>query len=1067
MSAATDQTQPPHTPRGSLASFFIARPIFAIVLALATMFGGGIGIFSLPISQYPEIAPTTVRVSATYPGATAEAVENSVTTEMEKAMTGLDDLLYMESSSSTGSASLTLTFGNSVDPDIVQVDVQNKLSPVLRRLPEIVQRQGVRVSRSSSDILMIGNIISTDGKYSTYQLSDIMSNQIEDVIERVEGVGGLQAFGTGYAMRIWLDPLSLQQFQLTPNDVTAAIEVQNVQVSAGSIGASPTVPGQQLKATITAQSQLKTAEEFGAIILKFAPDGATVRLRDVARVELGLDSYGRSSTFNGLPAAGFGVQLASGANALSTANAVHAEFDRLANILPQGVEIAYSYETTPFVRLSIEKVVETLVEAIVLVFVVLLLFLQNLRATLIPMIAVPVVLLGTFGMLAVLGYSINMLTMFAMVLAIGLLVDDAIVVVENVERIMTDEGLGAREATEKSMREITGALIGIALVLTAVFIPMAFFSGSVGVIYRQFSVTIATAMILSVLTAIILTPALCAMLLKPGTHGPAGSRWFGWFNRGFASTTKGYVGTVGQLIRRPFPMLVLFAGLLGGAYYLYAKLPESFVPVEDQGVLTTQITLPPGANAARTQAVVDIVENYFLKQEGDAVQSVFTNLGFGYGNSGENAASAFVRLKDFDQRGDERLTAAAVAKRASAYFRQVRDAQIFVLAPPAIRGLGQSDGFSVYLQDTGNKGREALREASNTLAEQAGKEPDIGNVRGNTKTLESQLEINIDQEKAGALGVDLGAANALISTVFAGTYVNDFIQNGEIKPVYVQADAPYRMQPDDLNTWYARNSSGEMVPFSAFATTSWSQAPPSLARFNGTAAIAMQGSAAAGASSGDVMDRIEALIADLPGGYGSAWSGLSYQERLAGSQAAMLYAISLLVVFMCLAALYESWSIPFSVILAIPVGIFGAVLATWMLGQQNDVYFKVGMLTTMGLTAKNAILIVEFAKDLRAQGRTAAEAILEAARLRLRPIVMTSLAFSLGVLPLAISSGAGSGAQNAIGISVLGGMIAATVFGIFFVPVFFILVSRLSRDVARDDDGKDIVEKREEKPVNA
>jgi multidrug efflux pump len=789
---------------------------------------------------------------------------------------------------------------------------------------------------------------------------------------------------------------------------------------------------------------LKTADQFGAIILKFAQDGSTVRLRDVARVELGLDSYGRTSTFNGLPAAGFGVQLASGANALSTANAVHAEFDRLASILPPGVKIAYSYETTPFVRLSIEKVVETLVEAIVLVFFVLLLFLQNFRATLIPMIAVPVVLLGTFGMLAVLGYSINMLTMFAMVLAIGLLVDDAIVVVENVERIMTDEGLPAREATEKSMGEITGALIGIALVLTAVFIPMAFFAGSVGVIYRQFSVTIATAMILSVLTAVILTPALCAMLLKPTGHGAGGSRWFGWFNRGFGKATNGYVRSVDRLVLRPLGMLVLFAALLGGAYYLYTRLPESFVPLEDQGVLTTQITLPPGANAARTQAVVDIVENYYLQHESDAVQSVFTNLGFGYGSSGENAASAFVRLKDFDQRTDPRLSAAAVARRATAYFRQIRDAQVFVLAPPAIRGLGQSDGFSMYLEDTGNQGRDALRAASNQLADDAGKSPNIDNVRGNTKTLESQLSINIDQEKAGALGVDLAAANALIGTVFAGSYVNDFIQNGEIKPVYVQADAPYRMQPDDLNSWYARNSAGEMVPFSAFATTSWAQGSPSLARFNGTAAISMQGTAASGASSGAVMDEMETLVGKLPGGYASSWSGLSYQERLAGSQAVLLYAISILVVFLCLAALYESWSIPFSVILAIPVGIFGAVLAAWLFDQDNDVYFKVGMLTTMGLAAKNAILIVEFAKDLRGQGRSAVEAVVEAARLRIRPIVMTSLAFTLGVLPLAISTGAGSGAQNAIGISVLGGMIAATVLGIFFVPVFFVMVAKLA-----------------------
>lgn len=1047
MSGAAGTGLSTSVPRAPLANFFIARPVFAIVLAIVTMLAGVMGIYSLPISQYPAIAPTTVRVSASYPGATAEAVENSVTAEIEAAMTGLEGLLYMESSSSTGSASVTLTFANTVDADIVQVDVQNKLSPVLTRLPESVQREGVRVSRSSSDLLMIGNIVSTDRRYTTFELSDIMANQIEDIIERVEGVGGLQAFGTGYAMRIWLDPFALQQFQLTPNDVTAAIRAQNVQVTAGAIGASPTVPGQQLRANITAQSQLRTADEFGAIILKFAQDGSTVRLRDVARVELGLASYGRTSTFNGLPAAGFGVQLASGANAITTANAVHAEFDRLANILPPGVEIAYSYETTPFVALSIQKVVVTLIEAIALVFLVLLLFLQNWRATLIPMVAVPVVLLGTFGMLAVLGYSINMLTMFAMVLAIGLLVDDAIVVVENVERIMTDEGLPAREATEKSMGEITSALIGIGLVLTAVFIPMAFFSGSVGVIYRQFSVTIATAMILSVLTALILTPALCALMLKPAKHGAGGSRWFGWFNRGFASTTDGYVRSVTWLVLRPFRMLILFVAILAGAYSLYTQLPESFMPVEDQGVLNVQVSLPPGANAARTQAVIDIVETYFLQHEGDAVQSVFTNLGFsggGGGGSGENVASAFVRLKDFDLRTDPQLSAASVTQRATAYFRQIRDAQVYVLAPPAIRGLGQSDGFSMYLADTGNQGREALMATSNQLSDEAGKSPNINNVRGNTRTLESQLEINIDQEKAGALGVDLTGANALIGTAFAGSYVNDFIQNGKIKPVYVQADAAYRMQPDDLNSWYARNLAGEMVPFSAFATTRWTQASPSLARFNGTPAISMQGSVAAGARSGDVMDEMEGLVAGLPGGYGSDWTGLSYQERLAGSQAVLLYAISILVVFLCLAALYESWSIPFSVILAIPVGIFGAVLATWLFDQDNDVYFKVGMLTTMGLAAKNAILIVEFAKDLRTQGKTVMEAVLEASRLRLRPIIMTSLAFTLGVLPLAISTGAGSGAQNAIGISVLGGMIAATVLGIFFVPLFFVLVARFT-----------------------
>jgi multidrug efflux pump len=836
----------------------------------------------------------------------------------------------------------------------------------------------------------------------------------------------------------------MQKYQLVPSDVTSAIGAQNVQVAAGSIGATPVVRGQQLRASIVARTQMTSADEFKRIILKTASDGSTVRLADVARVEIGLEKYGQRSTYNGMPAAGFGVQLASGANAITTAQLVHAELDGLANSLPAGVEIAYSYETTPFVQLSIQKVIETLIEAIVLVFVVLLLFLQNLRATLIPMIAVPVVLLGTFGVLAALGYSINMLTMFAMVLAIGLLVDDAIVVVENVERIMRTENLPAREATEKSMGEITGALLGIALVLTAVFIPMAFFSGSVGVIYRQFSVTIASAMLLSVLVAVVLTPALCALMLKPSHGGPL-ARWLGWFERGLERMTGRYGDAVHGLVLRPLRFLLIFAVLVAGAYGLFTRLPSSFLPEEDQGVLMTQITLPAGANAARTQAVIDTVQNYYLTQEKDAVQSVFMTLGFGFSGSGENAAMGFVRLKDFDQRTDARFSASAVAQRASAYFRQIRDAEVFVLAPPAIQGLGQSSGFSMYLEDTGNKGRDALNAASNTLADDAGGSSVIQNIRGNTKTLEAQLKIDIDEEKAGAFGIDLSAINNLITTAFSGTNVNDFVYKGEIKPVYVEADAPFRMQPDDINRWYARNDSGEMVPFSAFASTKWVQGTPTLARFNGTAAIAINGSAAPGASSGEAMTEAERLVAELPGGYSAAWSGLSYQERLAGSQAMLLYAVSILVVFLCLAALYESWSIPFSVILAVPVGVFGALLAAWLFDQSNDVYFKVGLLTTIGLTAKNAILIVEFARELMAQGRNAVDAVVEACRQRLRPILMTSLAFILGVLPLARATGAGSAAQNAIGIGVMGGMIAATVLGVFFVPLFFTGIARMSR----------------------
>jgi multidrug efflux pump len=1036
----TDTAASP-VPRTSLASFFIARPIFAIVLAIVAMLGGGLGIASLSITQYPQIAPTTIRIGATYPGASAEAVETSVTTTIENGMTGLDGLLYLESSSSTGSSSITLTLSNAVNADTAQVQVQNKLALVEGKLPTAVQSAGLTVNRSASSILLIGNIVSTDGTYSTSQLSDLMTNDIQPKVERVDGVGGIQAFGSGYAMRIWLDPLSLDKFQLTPADVVAAIQKQNVQVSVGSIGSSPVVSGQQLRAVVTAQSQLTTVDQFKKVILKSDAAGSSVRLADVARVEIGLASYGSDSTYNGHPSAGFGVQLANGANAISVANAVHAALDGLANTLPAGVTVAYSYETTPFVEQSIVKVIETLAEAIVLVFVVLLLFLQNVRATLIPMIAIPVVLLGTFGILAVLGYTINMLTMFAMVLAIGLLVDDAIVVVENVERIMTEEGLSAREATEKSMRQITGALIGVALVLTAVFIPMAFFGGSVGVIYRQFSVTIVSAMTLSVLVAIILTPALCALILKP--HQPGRRNWLGWFNRGVVGATGGYVGAVGYLITWPLRVLIVFVGLAGGAYLLYSGLASSFVPEEDQGVLITQITLPDGANAARTQAVVKVVEDYYLTQEAANVASVFTTVGFGFGASGENNAMAFVRLKDFAERPLKSQSASAVAQRASAYFQKIRDAQVFALSPPAIQGLGQSNGFSMYLEDTANNGRDALNAASNQLALLANQSGKVTSVRGNASTTQSQLKIVIDQEKAGALGIDLSAANALLGTAFGGTNVNDFIYNGKIRPVYVQGDAPYRMQPVDLQRWYARNAAGEMVPFSAFSSTVWSKGAPSLARFNGSAAISIQGSPAAGISSGEAMDAMEALVAQLPGGYGSAWSGLSYQERLSGSQAIWLYAVSILVVFLCLAALYESWSVPLAVILAVPVGVFGALLAAKLFGQANDVYFKVGLLTTIGLAAKNAILMVEFAKDLQAnEGKSAVAAILEAAKLRIRPIVMTSLAFILGVLPLAVATGAGSGAQNAIGITVLGGMISATLLGIFFVPVFFALVRR-------------------------
>ena len=1045
MSADIPDTAPrdAQPPRRSLASFFIHRPIFAIVLAIGTMLAGVLGIYSLSISQYPDIAPTTIRVGASYSGASATAVENSVTTVLESAITGLDGLTYMEGSSSTGSGSVSVTFDNTVDPDFTQVQIQNNLSRIERQLPDAVQDSGISVFRSSSSILMIGNIVASEGEYTSDELSDIMSNTIEPTIERVEGVGGIQSFGSGYALRVWLDPLSLAQYQLTPADITSAIQEQNSQVAVGSIGSSPVVKGQQLRVTVTAQSLLESVDDFKNIILVTNEDGSTVRLGDVARVEMGLESYGSSSTYNGMVAAGFGVQLANGANAIDTADRVHEAFDALEPSLPEGVTIEYSYETTPFVELSIEKVVHTLIEAVILVFLVLFLFLQNFRATLIPMIAIPVVLMGTFGVLAALGYSINTLTMFGMVLAIGLLVDDAIVVVENVERIMTTEKLSAVEATEKSMGEITGALIGIAMVLSAVFIPMAFFSGSVGVIYRQFSVTIVSAMALSVLVAIILTPALCATMLKPVDEHRGARKWLGWFNRGVETSTNGYVKTVGYVVKRSFRFLAVYAVIGASAYWIYEQLPTSFVPEEDQGVVMTMISLPDGANAARTQAVIDLVEDYYLNQEKDTVQSVFMTLGFGFGGSSENNAMAFVRLKDFSERTTAAQSASALSARASAYFAKIRDAQIFALAPPAIQGLGQTNGFEMYMLDAANNGRAALNAASDQLVALAEQSDLVTNVRGNAGETESQLKITIDQEKAGALGIDLSAANAILTTAFGASSVNDFIYDGDLRPVIVQGEAASRMQPDDVARWFARNTSGEMVPFSAFSTVEWTKGESSLARFNGEAAIKISGSAADGVSSGDAMDEMERLVASLDGGYLAEWSGLSYQERLSGSQATLLYAISALVVFLSLAALYESWSIPFSVILALPVGIFGAVLANHIMSLDNDVYFKVGLLTTMGLASKNAILIVEFARDLVAQGKSVFEATLEAARLRIRPIVMTSLAFILGVLPLAVATGAGSGAQNAVGYVVLGGMISATTLGVFFVPIFFAAIAGL------------------------
>ncbi|EYD74243.1 RND efflux system, inner membrane transporter CmeB [Rubellimicrobium mesophilum DSM 19309] len=1024
--------------------FFIHRPVFAWVLAIVTMLAGAYALTTLAVSQYPDISPTTVRISASYSGATAEAVEGSVTRVIEDGLTGLEGLLYMVSSSNEGSSSVTLTFDEAVDGAEAQNEVQARVQQVEGRLPDAVQRNGVTVSRSSSSILMVGALVSTDGRYDTLRLGDILSTTVTGAVQRTTGVGSINVFGSGYAMRIWLDPLKLVQYQLTPADVVSAVEAQNTTVSVGSLGTQPVVPGQQFTATITAQSQLSTVEEFEGIQVKSGDDTGTVYLGDVARVEIGQERYGGDSRLNGLPAAGFGVNLATGANAVDTAEAVRATLDGLRGALPEGVEIRIAYDTSPFVELSIEQVEHTLVEAIGLVFLVILVFLQNWRATLIPIIAVPVVLLGTFAVLAALGYSINTLTMFAMVLAIGLLVDDAIVVVENTERVMEQDGLPPVEATERSMGQITGALIGIALVLSAVFLPMAFFPGSTGVIYRQFSVTIISAMVLSAAVALILTPALCASMLKARGHGgsvlPARL-----FNRGFEATTRGYGRAVRGIVRWPLLALLVLGGIGFGAWQVYGRIDSSFLPSEDQGVLMTQINLSEGSTTAQTAAVVKEVEDYLNSEESEAVESTFAALGFGFRGNGQNNAMLFVKLKDFEERDDPELSASAVAQRANARFAGHRAGRITVVQPPAIQGLGNQRGFSMYLVDQTGAGTEALRGAAEQLIALAEGDERVQNVDVSGTEDRSALRIDIDQQKAESFGLSVPQVNAMLSVIFAGESVNDFVLGSSLRPVIVQGEAASRMQPEDIEGWYARNASGEMVPFASFLTTEWAPVPPRLSRIDGRPALSVSGSEAEGHSSGEAMDAMEELVAQVPGGWGVAWTDLSYQERQSGNQAPYLYALSVLVVFLCLAALYESWAIPFSVILSVPVGVMGALLAAWIFGQSNDVYFKVGLLATIGLAAKNAILIVEFARDLERQGRTARQAAVEAARLRLRPILMTSIAFALGVLPLATATGAGAGAQKAIGIGVLGGTLAATFVGIFLVPALYVLVSRIAR----------------------
>ncbi|PTE23353.1 hydrophobe/amphiphile efflux-1 family RND transporter [Cereibacter changlensis JA139] len=1022
-----------------MARFFIHRPVFAWVIAIVTMLAGAFGLATLPIAQYPEIAPTTVRVSASYTGASAEIVENSVTTIIEDGMTGIDGLIYMTSSTSPGSTSISLTFDDTVDPEIAQVQVQNKLQLVTSQLPDIVQSQGISVSRSTSSILLVGALTSSDGSYSSLELGDLVAQSVEDAVKRTPGVGSINSFGSGYAMRIWLDPMKLVQYQVTPGDVTSAVSEQNTNVTVGSLGAQPTLEGQQLSVSLSAQSQLSTVSEFERILLRVDEDGSTVFLGDVARIEIGQESYGSSSRYNGNPAAGFAVNLATGANAVDTAESVRTVLDGVASALPAGVEIVYPYDTSPFVEESINQVYHTLFEAVALVFLVILVFLQSWRATLIPTIAVPVVLLGTFGILAIAGLSINTLTMFALVLAIGLLVDDAIVVVENVERVMEEEGLDPVAATEKSMDEITGALVGIVLVLSAVFLPMAFMSGSTGVIYRQFSVTIISAMGLSLGVAVILTPAMCASLLKPRSHG-GGIAPARWFNRTLDRATNGYGSVVTRLLRRPFRMLILLVAISAGAMALYGKLPGSFIPQEDQGVLMVMVETPEGSTTGQTEAVVEDLERYLLTEETDTVDSVFGALGFSFGGSGQNKAMLFVKLKEFDSR--EGFDAASLADRANGRFFGSRAGQIFFLMPPAIQGLGTSDGFTMYLVDQSGAGQAALTEAADQLVATAQTDGRATGLRGNEAPFETTLRLDLDQQKATAFGLSIPEVNAMLSVIFSGRDVNDFTLGTELRPVIVQGEAEARMQPTDIDRWYARNGAGEMVPFSAFATQVWDQEPQSLARYGGTRALELSGSAGAGVSSGAAMDAMEELVADLDGGYGTAWTSLSYQERLSGNQAPLLFALSALVVFLCLAALYESWTVPLAVMMTVPIGILGALAAALLFGQSNDVYFKVGLLTTIGLAARNAILIVEFAQTLHKGGKPLIEAAIEASRLRLRPILMTTFAFMLGVLPLATATGAGAGAQQAIGIGVLGGMAASAVIGIFLVPVFYIAVLR-------------------------
>ncbi|WP_151731802.1 multidrug efflux RND transporter permease subunit AdeJ [Acinetobacter ursingii] len=1041
-----------------MAQFFIHRPIFAWVIALVIMLAGIITLTKMPVAQYPTIAPPTVTISATYPGASAQTVENTVTQIIEQQMNGLDGLRYISSNSAgNGQASINLNFAQGVDPDIAQVQVQNKLQSATALLPADVQRQGVKVTKSGASFLQVIAFYSPDNSLSASDIKDYVNSNISEPLSRVAGVGELQVFGGSYAMRIWLDPAKLTSFNLTPNDVATAIRAQNSQVAVGQLGGAPSTAGQVLNATVNAQTMLQTPEQFKNIFLKNTSGGAQVRLGDVARVELGSDNYQFDSKFNGKPAGGVAIKLATGANALDTAAAVEKRLSELRHNYPSGLKDKLAYDTTPFIRLSIESVVHTLIEAVVLVFIVMFLFLQNWRATIIPTLAVPVVVLGTFAVINIFGFSINTLTMFAMVLAIGLLVDDAIVVVENVERVMQEEHLEPVPATEKSMQQISGALVGITSVLTAVFVPMAFFSGTTGVIYRQFSITLVTAMILSLIVALTFTPALCATLLKQ--HDPNKqesnnifARFFRWFNRSFERLSEKYQGGVNRMTHHKLFSGVLYIVVIAALVGIYKVLPSSFLPEEDQGVVMTLVQLPPSASLERTDKVIDTMTGYFLNKEKENVESIFTVAGFSFTGVGQNAGLAFIKLKDWSERTTPESQIGAIIQRGMALNMIVKDASyIMPLQLPAMPELGVASGFDIQLKDASGQGHEKLIAARNAILGMASQDKRLAGVRPNGQEDTPQYQITIDQAQAGAMGVSIADINSTMSMAWGGSYINDFVDRGRVKKVYVQGEADTRMMPEDLNKWYVRNNKGEMVPFSGFAKGEWTYGSPRLERYNGVSSVNIQGTPAPGVSSGDAMLAMEEIIGKLPSmgltGFDYEWTGLSLEERDSGSQTAPLLVLSLLIVFLCLAALYESWSVPVSVLLVVPLGIVGAFALTWLgmliKGDPNlsfNIYFQVAIVAVIGLSAKNAILIVEFAKELQEQGEELFEATLHAAKMRLRPIIMTTLAFGFGVLPLALASGAGAGSQHSVGYGVLGGVISSTLLGIFFIPVFFVWI---------------------------